>query len=99
MTRKEILGPAHTGTWFERNTAEPVQDSTASTAAEFVPHLISHHSREDRCPNRHVQRHLTGAHQCTGGDQKQKGRDRKSDLFRKNNDEEYEGPVLRQKLK
>jgi hypothetical protein len=42
---------------------------------------------------------VTGAHQCTGGDKKQKGRDRKSDLFRKNNDEEYEGPVLGQKLK
>jgi hypothetical protein len=42
---------------------------------------------------------LTGARQCTGGDQKQKGRDRKSDLFRKNNDEEYEAPMLRQKLK
>jgi len=99
MTRKEFLGPAHTGTWFERNTAEPVQDSTAPTTAKFVPQLISHHRCEDRCPNRHPQRHLTSAHQCTGCDKKQKSRDRKSNLFRKNHDEEYECPVLHQELK
>jgi hypothetical protein len=42
---------------------------------------------------------LTGAHQSTGGDEKQERRDGESDLLRKYSNEEHDGSVLRQKMK
>src|SRR5688572_31557411 len=98
MTKKKFFRPADAGRRFKRNPAEPVQDSSSASAAEFEPQLIAGHRGYKRRCRRDAETDLPRSHQRTGCNKKRQGGDWEPDLLREHHNREHDRAMLGQKI-